>query len=666
MSNNKYEGVMPENALDKFRTFSYHHFLMATHNTEAIRVAVEDSSFFSIVKSNMHGAARSVEYDSHGKKTAPIVMIINSMVDSHYTIDGINYTTTFMPDSTSKAADGQLQIASQLTMRVREMYGINFMNFLADTAYDVLEVDTSNMVFLLKTVFVGHTHDGMVETIELDPYVLRLMTLSAAFDQSGGTYELSFSNIGLGAGFRANESIIKRNKQYTASNGTLGEMINDLQAKLNEECVQAFNAAGIGRLVQYQIEIPDEWKSYKVNGISKNYVEHIFSKEEEAQAVANKEIEEEADKSEGAKHVNGEVRITVQEMIRRILQLTEDLYDQGSYTAQKDATQKEVQDNVRLFKFETRSTSDDISLTLHYDVHPYYLPKLPADEDKSDSPSPGTASWFIDSKRTIPRYGMILDYLFTGKNTHIKQFDMNLSEGLMYMTNRKHNPNRALGATKNGVNINSSPKDARGVSKNLPTTETAPYPVFVKFPKDPVFVPDLPAENADGGTITTSAAATENRQIYLNHSINLYGSMYSVKVKIRGNPRLLSQTIRPIFPHDTEKYRELYRKRNEDAKKSIEQRNDDRGIESVGHAGKALTPNADLNGHYPMFVKFNIYTPNHDLQNVGQNYAMPHPFWYNGWYWIKSVSNSFTDGDFEQELELAAYTVFGIDKVKKA
>lgn len=661
MADNKYEGSKPENVLDKYRTFSYHHILMAAHNTEVFRVVNEDAAFFSLMKGKLHGQAESKDYDSNGKKSATIVMVINSLVDSHYTIEGINYTTAFAPTGSDAKAEGFIQIISQLNMRVKEPYGINFMNFLVETANDTLKVNVDNMLFMLKTIFVGHTHDGRTETVEIPPVILKLVNLSAAFDSVGGTYELSFVDLSNGAAFASQENIIKRNKQYTSKNGTLGEMITDLQDKLNEECAEAFNSMGkTGREVKYQIEIPDEWKNHKINGIAQNYVEQIFAKEEGAQAAAATE----KDNSEGAKHVNGEVKISVIEMIRRILRLDEELYKQENFNTERDAEQKEAQAPIEMFKIETRNTSDDDSVALHYDVLPYYLPKLPniatvTGSDASTRANVGGSSWFVDQQQSIPRYGMVLDYLFTGKNSHIKQFDMNFPEGMVYLHNKRFNPNKALNATKNGSNPQAAARDAKGAGANNPVTKTDPVPIHSHLSKDPIFPPILPAENAGGGVLTTTPAAAEGAQKSLANFINFYGSMMNTKVKIRGNPRLLSQTVRPLFPHDPEKYRALYKSRNEEAKKAVEQKNDVRGSQTSGPSGTTLTPNADLNGHYPMFVKFNIYTPNKDASNPA--YAVPHEFWYNGWYYIRTVSNSFSDGDFEQELELSAYVVYGLD-----
>jgi hypothetical protein len=63
----------------------------------------------------------------------------------------------------------------------------------------------------------------------------------------------------------------------------------------------------------------------------------------------------------------------------------------------------------------------------------------------------------------------------------------------------------------------------------------------------------------------------------------------------------------------------------------------------------------------PGYVKVNVYMPN-DFQNLYQNdnsfsndYATK--FWYPGWYFLHSITHTFSDGEFRQEMQMFSIPV---------
>ena len=260
--------------------------------------------------------------------------------------------------------------------------------------------------------------------------------------------------------------------------------------------------------------------------------------------------------------------------------------------------------------------------------------------------------------------GIIFNYIFTGQNVDILDFDIKMNMGLAFFhtlnaassgptgikditkistreyvgmskdewgavtqegKNQYYADHRTAIAKKKKLEdtnksiagtgeVNTSPKLSNGCDIDIPPR------------KKPLFL---------GGSITDSMA--RNKRIpYVGASYNALLARHAAfesleaKLKIRGNPQLLEDTTQ--FPEELQ---------TGDLNDPV--------VHDFGDGnGRAIMPNPHVNAAY---VKVKVFMPNPDANDTnGLDFAQN--FWYPGWYRMYSINHVFADGDFTQELEL--------------
>lgn len=643
---NRAFGLKPKNPLDKFQTYSYHHYLLASNSTEALRIITEsnDSNLFRTVSGGIPIADRDDVY-----------MVINTTLDSTYLLDDISYTSMFA--GTPKG--GNQVIIGDLKMRVKEPKGIGFLNYLYEmSSTKLLTSFTGGTFFILKTFFVGHLPDGTTETIHVDPIPMILNHIDSSFDSSGGTYDLTFLPLSGAPTQMLQTNYIGRNLNLSTPK-TLGSIITDFQKKLNDQLDEQYAQINKGRKVQYLITIPTEWESFPIEKGegSENFVETLWKKKEQelkqttTKASSTKEAESPPQSETGNKSVSTGVNATIMEALKELFNYFPNIYDGATYNREQEDS-KIQDDNIILYKINSNITSDEQTFTVHYDITEYFLPKVPANEEEANSLF--SQNWFDDAEKTKPKYGMIFDYLYSGNNTEIKNLDIKFHEGLMYLNRNLFSAGNETASIR-GQNNGEAGADAKsGVEKGKVNKDVDNIkPIYNIRDNDPVFLSTIPKDSQ--GQKTLSSENAKRRVKYNEDYANFYSSYNNIQMTIRGNPLLLNQMTGKILPHNTIDYITTIKKREIEAKSAIDYSNDEQKNKTgVTTAMK----NGDLYEHFPLFIKVNIYMP----AKEGDQFAKPmETFWYNGWYWIQKVEHSYSGGVFEQNLNLLAYTPYGID-----
>jgi hypothetical protein len=639
----------PANPLDKYQSYSYHHFLIAASTTEVIRQIETGQISFGNLSGLRHG--QTISAASGGKA----VMVMNSAVDSKFYIDHLSFSAIFVDVSDSNAKLTQM---TELEMTVKEPNGATFINFLRSISDDILETSYNSVCFMLKTFFVGHEADGSTTRHEVNPITLMMSNMDSTFDVSGGTHSIKFFGASNGAPLKnGNLHYVNRNLNLVTNNNSilLKDLIIDFEKKLNSQLEEQWNlvkaqSGGNGRKVKYKFTLPKDWDNYTVKSTSKdNYVERLFDKEKQALQADQK-----AQKALGTQNkpgieadrfktnMNTSVRTTVTQILSEIFKHCDQIHE--AFINNSGLT-KEKQHLAKLHQIVSSITSDDKLMTVHFDVLNYYLPRLPSDTEKklitkvTESPD-FTANQF-------DKFGITFEYLFTGKSSDIIQLDVKADHTNMILITNQVGVQKATGnMTATGKSVESATDDQKQVKtlgKEVSTTLT-----LRKY--DAVYLPDLPAD-AQHGYIYAAPDSAALRAKYTNMLALLAAkSTQNMHVIVRGNPYFLNHSIRPLFPHNDRDYDiEVNRIADIALKKSIE-------LKAPFDVNNVVHMFGDVANHVPQFVKIVIKTPTFDDAGTVIGYE---PFWYQGRYRITKITNHFNNGSFQQELFLLPYDLEG-------
>ena len=128
----------PENPLARYRTYSYHHFLIACDNTTTAQILAQSPRFSDVLRfaerSERTGRnlVQSISGTVNGvQATGNYSVVINTMVDADFIIESVRWATIFTPSDSNEAGVGPEQFTSfaiEGTMEIREPQGIQFLN----------------------------------------------------------------------------------------------------------------------------------------------------------------------------------------------------------------------------------------------------------------------------------------------------------------------------------------------------------------------------------------------------------------------------------------------------------------------------------------------------------------------------------------------------------
>lgn len=630
-------GNRQQNILDSYATFSYHHMIVASNNTESLRrIQSKEISFESLV-TKKHGD----KIESSGD--APVFMVVNSTIDSKYFITSLTYDSLFINTSDPKKT---CTAETNMHMSIKEAGGATFINFLRTIADEKLQCSFDGICMQLFTFFVGHTGDGKVETIPMDPIGIMFSNIEGSFDHTGGNYTITMIMTDNGgpmqkpSTFYANRNL---NLVIEEKDLLLSHSIKNLEKKLNEvlkkewQLARESSKSENGRLVQYKFTWPSEWdeKAYKVTSTSKdNYIEKLFEKEKSAIKVdpnsktqSNPNAEKKPTITEDATktYLNFSVKISIPQILAELFKHCKQIHD--AIDANKAGANP-----PKLYQVVSSNTSDLNQLTIHIDILDYYLPKL---EDKKSATAEAKGQTVPDG---IENIGLEFDYIFTGRNTDILELEMKTNYGNQLMQNAKRGIQEATDSysqTKKTV-----PNAAADETKSVDKKSSAPVIPIRKY--DPIYMSTLPHDAEHGYIYAAPDQAKAREQFLKTLAYSFTWSGQQAHIKIRGNPIFMKQMIREIMPHDDKAYEKKIKEYQEKAKAKANKKAGEFDTE------KTTSYMGDVSLCMPLFVKINVLTPTDN----GSGYE---PFWYNGWWMIRSISNKFVDGEFTQELFLLPY-----------
>ena len=570
--------------LQRFRSYSYHHILVVANTTSAAEDAVGKTN-----KSiGAGGDLGSLLHPSVDNKYEPIVtdsggsymVLINGMTDAEYLIQAIEMEMIIDPNAKMSNAHAAFV---EGTMEIVEPKGVKFLN-LMKIACDNLQTDPLGLNFVLKTIFVGYT-DGtngnprVQQIIDTDPFHFNVADLTAEFNSTGATYQLTFIGSVNGS---SRMPVFAKVQQSNVSGGTvkgamdqLAKQLNDAAKKSRDTLIKQIDESGnknkvdgkdyspAGRLVQYVINVDPDFANLPLDNVN----------------VRNR----------GS---GGDAQMAMPQGIDIESALSDIMY---STTGVADMLNKDIKSGYKnIFKIDSVIESTLDTMTLTFTIKKCKVPVYVKDNtDKQGI----LLDPFVDSRPVIE-----FDYIFTGMNTEVLEYDMKMMMGLAFFASlgsTNNMPGSFHGASGDITTLGSGGGTALNDRSTIMRSLT-PVPVSGTIADPNSRNKVEPAKLADFRTFMARQAMMES---------------VASKLRINGIPWLLGAF--------------------------------NLSFQDAAGLDISLKESIPL---IKMLIK--MPTDNNNFVSGGADYT--EQFWYDGYFQIVNIKHIFRDGKFSQELDLIA------------
>ena len=694
----------PPNILDKYRSHSFHHILIAANNTEAIRKFINPSNAGS---SNFLSSIVNKQLGEELTPGSGAYLITDTRRISHFGIQNLNFT---MLNGGSASPAESTVIAGSLRMKIIDPSGIGFFNYMKYLIDKKFETDISGVVFLLHTLFIGHTHEGTTEQVDSVsiPMIMSSEFNLTEFGTTGGTYDIGFFPITVGLG-QSVDIFCKLNEafSYTAKESLLGNAIQAFENQLNVKSrdwylklnpifkpvdasvktsqVKSADASADkkqGRIVQYMITIPENWFYFTVASSSDKNIETDWTKQGKNVSGSNSKEEKIS-----AKLSTASGSVSVQDALM-------DLFKACPAVNALSSEDLKKQGKSKIYKILTSITSDDEAVLVHFDVVEFVIPDPNSAQKIIDNSAASNKSG-LPSRDDNPPGAYVFDYIFSGKNEDIVHLDIHVNNLALAL-----NSGGMYGwAAKDGIvgNPQTLPND-----KLETADKTAIYNVRNKQPI--TIPPRTGAEKANFSTISAREDVDHKQhmkdiQDFHKTLADLSITSLQPQLRIRGNPDLMKQfAVDSIAPHVkmTGSLKEFLQntseaKINELSAWEYDSNNSSTAPKAKGGASivsahiehrkyindivvnptQSQLNDAMKSGKAKgflsqgQFVKINIYGPNDYPLSFEVGGAYKSQLFYDSWYMLFGVSNNFDGTEFTQELNLKAFDLYGEALINK-
>lgn len=639
------------NPLDKYRSYAYHHILVMASSTEAIRPLADpkvtldqDLAFYKDLKLG----------EPSGSENAPYYLVCDTRKTSYFSITDLSYTTSV---SGSGKYDYTSLILGYITMKFIDATGVGLINYLKFLASTKLGISIHNACFFLKTIFVGHTDQGTTEIVTQTGIPMCLRDIKMFPNHLGSTLDVQFLPIPNGVAVQDSNyarvsdlpGVYSPTKKLKDAVKSLEDAVNkksrnwykELQIRklndnvLNGEQGQTDNSKSYGKLVQYMFTLPEAWDSFEVKGVYQNISESKYKKDGTREPTNTNGV---------YVGFNSTAETTITELINTILRQSNEVQKLAS-------NEKRDKGQLEAFEIHTQITSDDYTVTVHYDIIGLAIPKT------ETSVSHETADLFQITKENQASY----DYIFTGKNTDILNFELKIN-----------NVNIAIADDLfiGGKAQEESTKDQK--DKEGDKTNTTKKQMVLNFhAKDPVLLPAKTGSQQSNmpwlfETDNKSDAIKSRQQFINNLALCAAQSTLNSIIKIRGNPDLFRRFIdEDVFTHVKipDNVNTSYVTSSKEftdgvgAKKIFLSENDVTRYKEERKA--AVKKKYGKEFALPFYVHINIMGPDYDfssgdVESVLNSNPRYTPMWFKGWFMVKKINHHFSNGEFYQEMLLGS------------
>lgn len=627
----------PPNILSTFRSHSYYHVLALCDRSataDALADADDMGVWSRIGSTGDFGKWSPQEIPKSSDGTAGrYSIVIHGATDADLGID--SYKITSYTAASATAGDKNTSIATEGEITITEPKGVVFFDLLVSLMTE-MNSDATTCCFVLKTFFVGHAYDPIngehSSTItDVAPVMFLLTDAAAVYTEAGGVYTLQILSLANGASrlpqfARAADGASIHLDKAANSKATVKQALDTLFNVVRQnyrhhyDCVIAVaNQKKIKNPntrffpVEYIVEVDPEYTKdiYIVTDAPVQYKTHGSSCTEPV-SFKNK------------------LGASIEDAIHRIMsmcpQVKKDMVDGVGDGPNAIKYEYKIHSAV-----ETKMDGDNKRTYVKYSVKRFMSPRGFNIQQLLKNGGDGSAT-----SKALRENLIEFDYIFTGKNVDILEFNIQMNYGLSYLqmattSNSFKQQFEAVASRSRHISVHSDVA-ARGKG------EPVPVPVF--------FSPQL-----KGLSLTNTADPGLSTQAGYNMAKHASLEVAEASVKIIGNPRLYSSVMATTHPANLGKQPPIGT------------------VRSDAPGAPKDTPTLEYSdfkhwSQLPALAVINIKMPTHNDDvallsgtkhgddKIPPDYAKN--FWYGGYYYVYGIEHSFDNGEFTQQLLMVA------------
>lgn len=634
----------PSNRLAKFRSYSYYHVLVMCDCT-ATADALTQSQDIGIWE---HATSQTAATDDRAQtrnlgRYAPkqlpesgrYIVLINGSQDANYVITSAKWYTGTA--ASAVPGDRATSIAVEGSLQISEPKGIAFLDQVVQCSI-ALGVDAAQVVFVLKTFFVGFAFDSAQgdypELIaDVPPINLIAYDVVGSFTEQGGTYEMQFVAVAHGAA-----RLPQYSKSVNAMNVTAGNSLEQTFSKLQNVINQSYSQYFDSVVSQIQAtDAPQVDKDAVIGSLRRvNYVIDVGPDYRDTNGNIKYTVSNQSQQFKNTSGCGDAAQITfptstsIESAISTIMLMCPQV--------QSDMSQGDTSTKIKYeYKIHTaleskpalNSTDGSFEYTVYYRVERFMVPKTIAFDSAFQALSEDDAVLRQSEHYDTVRRNLIeFDYMYTGKNIDILEFDMKVNMGMAYLQTA------TLANTFKSQLERVGHRDMQASTQDVNAQSTRFGGAIVQTP---VFfgtqlrTPNLLNQQNTSSAIQSAYTMTKHASL----------EVAEASMKIIGNEKLLGSTSITTSSEHV--------------------------IRSGGRVPETNTPDSSDFKDWsivPAFVKVNIKMPreNDDFALfTGQTTGDPEAsgatdyareFWFDGYYYAYGIEHSFDQGEFTQNLQM--------------
>lgn len=667
-----------KNPLDDFQSYSVQYILLACRSTVIASAFADDAnsttSFAAI--NNTKALGDPVVF---GNSADDVFLVIDTRRFAQFTVENLKYDVYV---NGIQQGGSTSNLAADLSMTVLDSVGVSFANFLQWLMDSQMKTNFDGLVFMLRTVFVGHHPDGTTETVQSETIPMHLNRVEINLDYAKGAYTMEFMpNMNFNVQKHSRFLVVSTTTAYGTGDGnTLGGLITNFEKRLNDRSLKFFNdvqqavpkgtggKGQYGRRVEYQITLPEKWVEFQIKGANQGKVTET---KHSADGVATPPAT--INNSLIATQPGAEITKILDEMFKQVPQIAE----MGNFQS-SDASKEGV---ITFYKYIVGLTSSNETMCVHVDVVEFKVPNVfRRQASESAAVSSIDTEFYREEttddpkiKRRVPKDFIEYDYIFTGRNKDILNFDMKIQDfQFLLASNLKIGPSDLNTAADTGET-----PDGKGKETYDDLRYARKY--------DPIVPPidsnaALKAFSNVAGAIGKKDEDTTKKQQRYTQNLSMFyaGSPIVTTLTIKGNPLIMHKfNVGKLLGHPSgggqtgseggasgivprEQYRKDLETRILKANPKLEQQGGSIVVKSnLSEKSYAVSP---------VFVRVNVKGPAVDFRtNEDRSPPYTSSVLENQYYVVFKLSNVFQGHQFTQEIELYSHNVYGAagtDKVQ--
>lgn len=694
------------NPLDEFNTYSVHYIMVACRTTVTAQAfASDDDKAMAASLAAIDATSALGQPVVLNNNATDIFLVLDTRRFSQFTVETLKYDV-FINGLQKSAAPANLAV--DLSMTILDSIGISFANFMQWLMDVQMKTNYDGLIFMLRTVFVGHKPDGTSEIVQSETIPMHLNKMEINLDYAKGAYNLEFMpNMNFDVNRYGRFLSVSLATTYSTGKGnTLGGIVTEgLEKELNRKSREYYDGVQkilkesgssetLGRPVQYMITLPPSWSKFEVLGATPGGApETLFvplaappKPTDKATTATNTSTAPSGPLKETFTAVKPS--LSIPKVLDLIFKQTPEIAKLGNFqtnTNNKDGF-------VTFYKYLIGITSDDNIMMVHVDVVEFKVPNIFAQEQpksKSTSVVSQLESEFYTTTtspsgiiKREPKNFLEFDYIFTGRNKDILNFDMKIQDFQFLLASNIRIGDSAI---RGAANTDGSTTDIPVTNKDSELIYTRKY--------DPLLMPldtDAALKNFSNYTTLLKTKAQsqdiiqQTQQYTKNLSMFYAGSPVTVALTIRGNPLIMHKfNMGKLLQHPGSpspggsaksastaggaigSSREAYRTNLEEqilhvSGDSFEKRGD----------SFVLKNNLDTKSYAiaPVFAKINIKGPAVNFRTnepISDTSDFATSVLSDNYYVVFKLTNIIQGHQFTQELELYSHNIFGRTKITK-